>query len=244
MHEGEEACRLTFISYSIPSGKTSIEWCDSQVQHPAGLRPTRRNGKRHTLAINLSKGQKLSLTKPDGGQLTRIHLGLGWDAVPSGKKGLFGKAKERDIDLDASVIAFDASGQVVDYAYYGQLNSRDGSIHHQGDNLTGDGDGDDEVIIIDLDRVPANVKSLVAVITSYSRQSFNEIANAFARVVDLSGGAKAELARFNLSEQGPHTGLIMAKITREANGFQFTALGNPANGRAYNDVIPDAQRLL
>jgi tellurium resistance protein TerZ len=210
------------------------------------VNPTSRSRKRHTLAINLSKGQKLSLTKPGGGTLTRIHLGLGWDAVPSEKKGLFGKAKQRDIDLDASVISFDASGQVADYAYFNQLNSRDGSIHHQGDNLTGAGDGDDEVIIIDLDRVPANVKSLVAVITSYSKQSFNEIANAFARVVDLSGGAKTELATFNLSEKGAHTGLVMAKITREANGWQFDALGAPASGRAtvYSDLISDAQKLL
>lgn len=198
------------------------------------------------MAINLTKGQKLSLTKPDGGALTRIHLGLGWDAVPSGKTGFFGKAKERDIDLDASAISFDASGRVVDYAYYGQLHSRDGSIHHQGDNLTGAGDGDDEVIIIDLADVPTNVKSIVAVITSYSKQSFNEIANAFARIVDLSGSGQNELARFNLSEQGSHTGLIMAKLTREASGWQFTALGSPASGaaRSYTDVVADAQRLL
>lgn len=191
------------------------------------------------MAISLQKGQTLSLTKPDGGKLTRVRLGLGWDAVP--KKGLFGRTRE--IDLDASAIVFDANRRVLDWVYYGQLDSRDGSLHHTGDNLTGEGEGDDEQIVVDLSRLPLEAKHIVFVITSYSKQTFNEIANVFARVVDLSGGEK-ELVRFDLAQQGPNTGMVMARLTSENNGWQFTAIGAPASGQTYKDVIPAAQQAL
>src|SRR3954466_3259456 len=107
------------------------------------------------MRVNLSKGQKVSLAKRDGGTLTRVRMGLGWDAVK--KKGLFGGLKSQTIDLDASCLLFDASGRLVDQGWFQQLRSADGSIQHTGDNLTGDGDGDDESIKVDLTRVPANV---------------------------------------------------------------------------------------
>ena len=111
------------------------------------------------MAINLEKGQKINLEKADGSSLQQIFLGVGWDVAKS--KGLFGfGGGSGDIDLDASVILFDENKQVVDVVYFGQLRSKDGSIVHSGDNLTGAGDGDDEVIRVNLNQVPSHVKSL------------------------------------------------------------------------------------
>ena len=110
------------------------------------------------MAINLEKGQKINLEKADGSSLQQIFLGVGWDVAKS--KGLFGfGGSSGDIDLDASVILFDENKQVVDVVYFGQLRSKDGSIVHSGDNLTGAGDGDDEVIRVNLNQVPSHVKS-------------------------------------------------------------------------------------
>ncbi|MDD1641427.1 MAG: TerD family protein [Methylococcaceae bacterium] len=113
------------------------------------------------MAINLQKGQKISLSKESGGALSKVVMGLGWDAKKSGGgmlKGMFGGGSSSSIDLDASCVLFNDQNKVVDTVYFGQLKSRDGSIVHTGDNRTGDGDGDDEQIIVDLDKIPATVK--------------------------------------------------------------------------------------
>ena len=108
------------------------------------------------MAVNLQKGQKISLEKEAGGVLTKVVMGLGWDAVKSkGFLGFGGSAQE--IDLDASCIMFDEQGNLVDAIWFRQLKSKDGSIVHTGDNRTGDGDGDDEQIIVDLTKVPSSV---------------------------------------------------------------------------------------
>jgi len=192
------------------------------------------------MSLSLTKGQGLSLVKPDGGSLTRVRLGLGWDAAP--RKGLFG-SRAREIDLDASAILFDANGREQDAVYFGQLSSRDGSIRHSGDNLTGDGDGDDEQIVVDLDRIPASIAAVMLVITSYSGQTFNDIDNVFARVVDISG-AEREVVRFDLAEGGNHTGKVIAKLTREGSGWKFTAIGSIAQGKTFKDVLGFAKAAL
>jgi tellurium resistance protein TerZ len=102
--------------------------------------------------VSLSKGQTVSLEKRGGGTLTRVRMGLGWDAVK--KKGLFGRLQEQSIDLDASALLFDAQGRLLDQVWFRQLQSRDGSVRHTGDNLTGAGDGDDESILVELPAVP------------------------------------------------------------------------------------------
>jgi len=116
------------------------------------------------MAINLQKGQKISLSKESGGALSKIVMGVGWDAKKSSVgllKGMFGGGGSSSaIDLDASCVLFDEKNGVVDTVYFGQLKSRDGSIVHTGDNRTGDGDGDDEQILVDLDKIPENIKSL------------------------------------------------------------------------------------
>ena len=124
------------------------------------------------MAVSLQKGQKISLSKEAGGELTQVKLGLGWDVFqgPQEKKGgflgkLFGGGSGGDsIDLDASCIMFDANKQAVDAIWFSQLKSKDGSIVHTGDNRTGDGDGDDEVINVDLSKVPEAFKENINII--------------------------------------------------------------------------------
>lgn len=187
------------------------------------------------MALTLTKNQTISLEKTaGGGGLTSISLGLGWDPEKAGFLGrLMGNSGE--IDLDASCILFDADLQPVDLVWFRQLQSRDGSIKHSGDNRTGEGDGDDETINVDLQRLPATVKSLVFTVNSFTGQNFEKIANAYCRIVNASN--KTELARFNLSEKGSHTGVVMASLVREAGGWEFKAIGQVTNGRTADDLV-------
>ena len=186
------------------------------------------------MTITLTKGQKVSLRKQDGGTLTNVRMGLGWDAVK--KRGLFG-LRDQDIDLDASALLFDAGGKLVDQIWFRQLRSRDGAVVHTGDNRTGAGDGDDESIRVDLARVPGEVKTLVFTVNSFTGQDFSQIENAFCRLVDEAGGG-AEVAKYSLSGSGRHNAQIMAKVTREGSGWSMTALGIPASGRTFHELLP------
>jgi len=192
------------------------------------------------MAINLQKGQKISLSKESGGALTKVVMGLGWDAkkVSVGLlKGMFGGGGASDsIDLDASCVLFDEQNKVVDTVWFRQLKSRDGSIVHTGDNRTGDGDGDDEQIIVALDKVPANVKSLVFTVSSFTGQTFDAIDNAFCRLVDSS--TNNEVARYTLSSQGSHTAQIMAKVYRHNGEWKMHAIGENGNGRTIESLLP------
>lgn len=185
------------------------------------------------MSVNLSKGQKVSLEKPRGGALTRVRMGLGWDAVK--KRGFFGK-REQEIDLDASGLLFDATGRLVDQVWFNQLQSSDGSVMHTGDNRTGAGDGDDESIIVDLTRVPANVTTLVFTVNSFTGQDFTQIESAFCRLIDES--SNTEIARYDLSGSGTHNAQIMAKVTREGAGWAMTAIGASATGRTFDQLLP------
>ncbi|WP_449374193.1 TerD family protein [Arthrobacter psychrolactophilus] len=197
------------------------------------------------MGLSLQKGQSLSLKKNDGASLTRVRLGLGWDSAAPVKRGLFGGLKKAaDVDLDASAIFFDASGKALDTVFFNQLQSKDGSTRHTGDNLTGEGDGDDEVILVDLTAVSPAVAHIVFVITSYTKQTFDLVENAFCRVVDDSTAGSPEVARFQLTDSGTHTAMVMAKVSREGAGWQFTAIGNRANGRTAMDLIADAATTL
>lgn len=196
------------------------------------------------MAVSLQKGQKISLNKEAGSTLTQVKLGLGWDVAqaPQEKKGgllgkLFGGGSGGDsIDLDASCIMFDSNKQPVDTVWFSQLKSKDGSIVHTGDNRTGDGAGDDEVINVDLSKVPASVASLVFTVNSFTGQSFETVANAFCRIVNANNNS--EVARYNLSSQGPHTAMIMAKVYRHNNEWKMHAIGETASGRTFHDLMP------
>lgn len=193
------------------------------------------------MALTLSKNQTISLEKTAGSGLTQISLGLGWDPV---KAGLFGKlmGKSDDIDLDASCILFDANLEPVDLVWFRQLKSNDGSIRHSGDNRTGEGEGDDEAIFVDLAAVPAAVTHLVFTVNSFTGANFERIQNAYCRIVNAA--KNDELARFNLSEQGAHTGVVMASLTRGATGWDFKAIGQTTRGRTADDLVSLAAQAV
>jgi stress response protein SCP2 len=176
----------------------------------------------------------VTLRKDGGVALTRIRMGLGWDPVVTAKRGFFGGGKSGDIDLDASVVLF-ADRNVADVVYYGQLRSKDGSIQHRGDNLTGAGEGDDEVVNVDLTRIPPQVTTLVFIVTSYRGQTFEQVQNAFCRLVDDT--QNAELARFTLQGGMPFTGLVMAKVYRQGSEWKLQAIGEGINAKHAGEAI-------
>jgi tellurium resistance protein TerZ len=191
--------------------------------------------KEFEMAVNLQKGQKISLEKEAGGALSRVTMGLGWDVAKSG--GFFGfGAKSQAVDLDASVVLFDDANRPVDVVWFRQLKSRDGSIVHTGDNRTGAGDGDDEQIVVDLRAVPPNVKSLVFTVNSFTGQNFSTVQNAFCRLFDTNSGK--EIARYDLSVQGSHTAQIMAKLYRHNGEWKMHAIGENGSGRTFDDLMP------
>jgi tellurium resistance protein TerZ len=187
------------------------------------------------MSISLQKGQKVSLAKRGGGSLSVVRMGLGWDAVK--KRGLFG-SRAQSIDLDASALLFDAAGTLVDAVWFQQLRSRDGAVQHTGDNLTGAGEGDDESIVVDLPRLPPVVTQIVFTVNSFTGQDFSQIENAFCRLVDET--TNEELARYELTGSGRHNAQIMAKVSRDGGGgWTMTAIGAIANGRTFQDLLPD-----
>ncbi len=187
------------------------------------------------MAVNLSKGQRISLSKEAGTTLTKIIMGLGWDAKKT--KGFLGfGSKGQSIDLDASCLMFDEAKNLLDQVWFRQLQSKDGSIKHTGDNRTGDGDGDDEQILVNLSTIPAGVTSLVFIVNSFTGQSFDQIENAFCRLVD--GANNKEVARYNLSCGGSHTAQLMARVYRKDGDWKMHAIGEPASGRTFHDMLP------
>lgn len=185
------------------------------------------------MAVSLTKGQSVSLKKSDGGKLTHVRMGLGWDAIK--KKGFFG-SRSQSIDLDASGVLYDAQRRVVDQIWFQQLQSTDGSVQHSGDNRTGEGEGDDESIEVHLDRLPQAITTMVFVVNSFTGQDFSQIENAFCRLVDQTNGE--ELARYELTGSGTHTAQIMARVDRDGPGWTMTAIGEIANGRTFRDLLP------
>jgi len=173
------------------------------------------------MALSLSKGQNLSLTKTDPG-LKKLIVGLGWD--PRATDG-------QEFDLDASAFMLTASGKVrsvEDFIFYSKMVSNCGSITHTGDNRTGDGDGDDEQIKIDLDKVPADIQRIAITVTIYKAksrsQSFGQVSNAFVRVVNEASGA--EVVRYDLTEDAStETAQIFADIYRHNGEWKFKAVG-------------------
>jgi tellurium resistance protein TerZ len=188
------------------------------------------------MSVNLQKGQKISLDKEAGGGLSRVTMGLGWDAIKS--KGFFGfgGGKADAVDLDASVVMFDESNKPVDVIWFRQLKSKDGSIVHTGDNRTGAGDGDDEQITVDLNAVPASVKALVFTVNSFTGQTFATVENAYCRLINAAN--QQEVARFNLSVTGSHSAQIMAKLYRHGGEWKMHAIGENGNGRTFDDLMP------
>lgn len=186
------------------------------------------------MTISLQKGQKIDLTKGNAG-LSDLIVGLGWDPVEQSGgggflSGLFG-SKQANFDCDASVILLDGNGKFTrneHMIYFGNLASPCGSVTHLGDNLTGGGDGDDEQVIIQLNKVPSDVHKIVFVVNIYDcqkrKQDFGMIKNAFIRVVNKAN--KQEITRYNLTEgYAGKTALIVGEVYRHQGEWKFAALG-------------------
>ncbi|MFI8971582.1 TerD family protein [Nocardia asteroides] len=188
--------------------------------------------------VSLQKGQRVTLRKEGGTALTFVKMGLGWDPVRT--RGMFGN-RTVDIDLDASVCLF-ADSNLVDVAYYGQLSSKDGSVRHQGDNLTGEGEGDDEMILVDLTRIPAHISTLLFIVTSYKGHTFEQVQNAFCRLID--GSNNAELARYTLAGGMPFTAMAMAKVYRVGGDWKMQALGEGFQAKHPGEAVPQLGRFL
>jgi tellurium resistance protein TerD len=178
------------------------------------------------MSISLAKGGNVSLSKEDPG-LTKILIGLGWDARAT---------DGADFDLDASAFLLVETGKVrsdADFIFYNQLKSSDGSVEHTGDNLTGQGDGDDEALKVDLGRVPAEIQRVAVSVTIHDaearRQNFGMVQNAFIRIVNDATGR--EVARYDLTEDySTETALIFGEVYRHGAEWKFKAVGQGFQG--------------
>ncbi|MGV4985254.1 TerD family protein [Streptomyces sp. NRAIS4] len=183
--------------------------------------------------VSLQKNQTVSLVKGGRPLLSQVQMGLGWEPAFRGK----------DIDLDASVIAYGPQRNHLDSCYFGKLTILNGAIKHSGDNLTGEGGGDDEVITVDLGRLPQEVTGLVFTVNSFSGQTFTEVAKAYCRLVDAATGE--ELVRFDLTHAEPQTGVMMAKLIRQFSGeWDMTALGDFVKARTVRNMVEPGARAL
>ncbi len=191
------------------------------------------------MSISLQKGQKVSLSKDHAG-LSKVVVGLGWDEAKREKGGFFAP-KPQPIDCDASAILL-KNGRLFDKGdliYFGNLRHRTGSVVHQGDNLTGAGDGDDEQIIVDLSSIPAEYDKIVFVVNIYQavqrRQHFGMIQNAFIRLVDARNNN--EMCKYNLSENyNGMTAMIFGEIYRHNGEWKFNAMGQATTDASLGEL--------
>ncbi|MBR0485636.1 MAG: TerD family protein [Oscillospiraceae bacterium] len=182
------------------------------------------------MAVSLMKGQKVDLTKGNPG-LSKLIVGLGWDV-----NHYDGGA---DFDLDAAAFLLDASGKVTsdaDFVFYNNLKHASGSVEHTGDNLTGEGEGDDEVIKVDLSKVPANISKIDFTVTIYDAetrcQNFGQVSNAYIHVLDETNGT--ELIRFDLGEDfSVETAIVVGELYRHNGEWKFNAIGSGFAGGLY-----------
>ena len=179
------------------------------------------------MAVSLKKGQKVDLTKTNPG-LKEILIGLGWDVNKYDGGAAF--------DLDAAAFCLSGTGKVnadSDFIFYGNLKHTSGSVEHLGDNLTGEGEGDDEEIRIDLSKVPENVEKIAFTVTIYEaeerKQNFGQVENAFIRVVNLA--TNEELIRYDLGEDfSVETAVVIGELYRNKGEWKFNAIGSGFSG--------------
>lgn len=209
------------------------------------------------MSISLKKNEGISLSKTTNAPLETIVMGLGWDAFVIKEEkvgGFFGFGKSKvgqvkkipmDVDLDASCLLLDGSGQVIDVIYFGspELRSRCGNVIHTGDNQTGDGDGDDEQIKVNLAKLSPNIKHVVFTVNAYtSSVSFNNVENAFCRIFNDADGK--EMVRTELDASGNHNAIVMAEIRKVNGEWEFKSLLEPCSGRTAKQIAPVVQNLV
>ncbi|WP_405781758.1 TerD family protein [Streptomyces sp. NBC_00859] len=210
------------------------------VAAPAATPPAPPAAPAATSRINLDKGrvslrknQTVSLVKGGKPLLSQVKMGLGWEPAFQGK----------DIDLDASVMAFGPQRNHIDSCYFGKLSILNGAVKHSGDNLTGKGAGDDEVIVVDLGRIPAEATALFFTVNSFTGQKFTDVAKAYCRLIDAASGE--ELVRFDLTGAEPQTGVLMAKLIKQFSGeWEMTAVGDFVKSRTVRGMVKPAAQAL
>ncbi|WP_245717370.1 TerD family protein [Nocardia jejuensis] len=172
----------------------------------------------------------IALRDTSGASLGMISVGLGWDpAETSWDAGEFG-----EIDLNVAALMFSVD-VLVDVVFHEQLNSADGAVRHNGDSITGEGRGDDEVVTVDLTRISPQVTKVLFLVTCYTGQLFSSIGNPFCRLIDSGSGV--EMLRYDLSGL-PHTGLVMGSLVRDEVGWGFEEINSAIEARHPVDAAP------
>lgn len=197
------------------------------------------------MAINLSKGSRINLTKnvddPNSEKVEKINLGANWGKITVKSTGFFGLSKsehKESVDLDLSVLLYDSNKRLVDTVFYGNLHSKDGAIHHSGDDREGDDESDDkdnEIIKINLSNVAKNVTYMVFILNSYSGQSFDQVPYARVKVRD---GNMNEMASYELTNDEYKGGLaiILGHMYRRENWWKFKADGVATRERRISEI--------
>jgi tellurium resistance protein TerZ len=194
------------------------------------------------MAISLQKGQRISLEK-NGQGIERLCVGVNWGAIQ--KKGFFGSTSHVAVDLDASVGLFNAAKERVDIVYFGQKNSKCGSVKHSGDDLVGDTGGDDgldnEVISVDLSKVPSQIEQIVFVLNSFRGQDFADIPFASIRIYE---GTPARVdnvvATFDIANDATFKGkvsMVMGKLYRHGGAWKFTSFGDATDDKRLEQTL-------
>lgn len=200
------------------------------------------------MAINLEKGQKINLKKDNGSILQNICVGVNWGAIE--KKGWFGGTSKEAVDLDASCVLYDSSKNAIDVIYFGSLISKDGSIKHSGDDLTGDMDGDDgldnEIITVDFSRLSSNVEYVAFVLNSFRGHDFGTIPFASIRIYEGTPTRVNEIfATYNIAKGAGFAGnvsMVMGVFYKRNNEWKFNAIGEPTKDKKLEETINTVQQ--
>ena len=196
------------------------------------------------MAINLQKGQRISLEKSNGSKLQNVCVGINWGAIE--KKGLFGFGKTKEaVDLDASCALYNESKQLTEVVYFGNLRSKDGSIRHSGDDLTGDMGGDDgldnEVITLDFSKLDPKVDHVAFVLNSFRGHDFGTIPFASIRIYEGTPKRVNEVfAKYDIAHDSGfagHVSMVMGVFYKKNGEWKFNAIGEPTKDRKLEDTV-------
>lgn len=195
------------------------------------------------MAINLQKGQRINLEKSNGSKLQNICVGVNWGAIE--KKGFFGGISKEAVDLDASCGLFDDAKNAIDVVYFGSLKSKDGSIKHSGDDLTGDMEGDDgldnEIIIMDFSKLSPNVSYVAFVLNSFRGHDFGTIPFASIRIYEGTPTRVNEVfAKYDIVKGegfAGHVSMVLGVFYKKNNEWKFNAVGEPTKDKDLEATI-------